>query len=89
MREAVAVGRTSGVALDPSFAEQRVAFVDTLPESMTTSMYTDLQRGNRLELPWLSGKVASLGVQLGVPTPTNHFVTDALSLDVNGRLDNS
>jgi 2-dehydropantoate 2-reductase len=86
MREAVAVGRTSGVALDPSFAEQRVAFVDTLPESMTTSMYTDLQRGNRLELPWLSGKVASLGVQLGVPTPANHFVTDALSLDVNGRI---
>lgn len=85
MREAVAVGRTS-VALDPSFAEQRAAFVDTLPESMTTSMYTDLQRGNRLELPWLSGKVASLGVQLGVPTPANHFVTDALSLDVNGRI---
>ena len=51
-----------------------MAFVDTLPESMTTSMYTDLQCGNRLELPWLSGKGTSLGVQLGVPTPTNHFV---------------
>jgi len=86
MREVVAVGRASGVALDPSFAEQRLAFVDTLPEGMTTSMYADLQRGSRLELPWLSGKVASLGEQLGVPTPANQFVTDALSLDADGRI---
>lgn len=86
MREAVAVGRASGVALHPTFAEHRLAFVDTLPEGMTTSMSADLQRGHRLELPWLSGKVASLGEQLGVPTPANHFVTDALSLDVEGTI---
>lgn len=86
MREAVAVGRSSGVALDPSFAEQRMAFVDTLPEKMNTSMYADLQRGNRLELPWMSGKVASLGEELGVPTPANRFVTDALCLNVDGEL---
>ena len=29
-------------------------------------MALDLDRGNRLELPWLSGKVAELGRQFGV-----------------------
>jgi 2-dehydropantoate 2-reductase len=35
------------------------------------SMAVDLLRGNRIELPWLSGKVVELGRQLGVPTPVH------------------
>jgi ketopantoate reductase len=31
-------------------------------------------RGNRLELPWLSGKVVEFGRQLGVPTPTHSMM---------------
>ena len=31
-------------------------------------------RGNRLELPWLSGKVAALGRETGVPTPTHSMM---------------
>lgn len=85
MREVVAVGRASGIALDPGFADVRMAFVDSLPAGMVASMAGDLKRGSRLELPWLSGKVVALGEQFGVPTPTNRFVTDALSLDVVGR----
>ncbi|MDE2571953.1 MAG: 2-dehydropantoate 2-reductase [bacterium] len=84
MREAVAVGRARGVDLDPAFAEDRLAFADTLPAQMVASMYVDLQRGNRLELPWLSGAVARLGGELHVPTPANRFVTDALALYVEG-----
>ena len=37
-------------------------------------MALNLERGNRLELPWLSGKV---GRELGVPTPT-HSMIDAM-----------
>ncbi len=85
MNEVVTVGRKSGVGLDPAFADARMTFVDTLPGGMIASMYGDLQRGNRLELPWLSGKVVDLGEQCSVPTPANRFVTDALSLDVDGR----
>ena len=33
---------------------------------MKASMALDLERGNRLELPWLGGKVVELGRQLGV-----------------------
>jgi 2-dehydropantoate 2-reductase len=35
-------------------------------------MALDLDRGNRLELPWLGGKVVELGRELGVPTPTHN-----------------
>jgi len=36
----------------------------------------DLQRGNRLEVEWLSGGVAQLGAGAGVPTPANRAVWD-------------
>jgi 2-dehydropantoate 2-reductase len=83
-REVVAVGRALGVPLPDDFAEQRMAFVDTLPPEMTASMQGDLARGNRLELPWLSGAVVELGQKIGVPTPLNRAVTDILALYVNG-----
>lgn len=84
MREAAAVGRARGVALDPGLADERLAFCDTLPAAMTSSMYNDLLRGNRLELPWLSGAVSRLGRESGVPTPRNDAVADVLSPYVMG-----
>jgi 2-dehydropantoate 2-reductase len=85
MREVVAVGRAKGVPLRPDFAEDRLAFCDTIPAKMTSSMQVDLERGNRLELPWLSGAVVDLGAQLGVPTPTNAAIVEALTPYVQGR----
>jgi 2-dehydropantoate 2-reductase len=80
MREVVAVGRAIGVALPADFAEQRLAFADTLPVDMTSSMHHDLERGNRLEVNWLSGGVVDLGRKAGVPTPANRAVCDILAL---------
>ena len=85
MREAVAVGRAKGVELDADHAEKRLAFVDTLPAEMTSSMHRDLEQGNRLEVAWLSGTVARLGRDLGVPTPANRAVYTALKLHAAGR----
>jgi 2-dehydropantoate 2-reductase len=48
------------------------------------SMAVDLLRGNRIELPWLSGKVVELGRKLGVPTPTHAFMYAALKPYVMG-----
>lgn len=84
-QEVVAVGRKLGVNLPADFAEQRMSFIDTLPAEMTASMQGDLARGNRLELPWLSGKVVELGEMLGLPTPLNRAVADILALYVNGK----
>jgi len=84
-RETVAVGRAHGVRLPEQYADERLAFVDTVPADMTASMHHDLERGNRLEVAWLSGGVVQLGQAVGVPTPANRAVWDILALHANGR----
>ncbi len=85
MKEVVAVGIARGVALPPDYAEQRIAFIDTLPAEMVASMANDLREGKPLELPWLSGGVVDLGAAVNVPTPANRAVRDILTLHVNGK----
>ncbi len=80
MAEVVAVGRAHGVALTDEFAGSRMAFADSLPADMTSSMHHDLEKGNRLEVDWLSGGVVKLGKEKGVPTPCNRAVCDILAL---------
>ena len=83
--EAAAVGRAHGVGLPENFAEERMAFVDTLPATMTASLHHDLERGNPLEVEWLSGSVVDLGAAVGVPTPVHRAVRDILILHAKGR----
>jgi 2-dehydropantoate 2-reductase len=85
MREVVAVGQAKGVALDAAFADDRLKFCDTLSADMTSSMHNDLERGNRLEVPWLSGGVADYGAALGVDTPRNRAVADILDIYAPGK----
>src|SRR4051812_617326 len=85
MREVVRVGRAKGVALPEDYAEQRLAFAGTLPYDMTSSMAIDLERGNRLEVEWLSGGVVKLGMEAGVDTPANAAVWAMLAPHADGR----
>lgn len=85
MKETVAVGRAHGVHLPEDYAEQRLAFADTMAIDMTSSMHHDLNSGNPLEVPWLSGGVVQLGLQVGVPTPANRAVWDILALHAGGH----
>ncbi len=85
LKETVAVGRALGVALPENYAEDRLAFADGVPETMTSSMHHDLERGNPLEVAWLSGGVVQLGAKVGVPTPANRAVWDILALHAGGR----
>ncbi|HUP28849.1 MAG TPA: 2-dehydropantoate 2-reductase [Usitatibacter sp.] len=85
MQETVTVGRAHGVALPEDYARQRMAFADTLPYDMTSSMHHDLQRGNPLEVEWLSGGVVQLGQVKGIETPVNRGVWDALALHAQGK----
>jgi len=73
-QEAIDVGRARGVALPADALDKILDFTSHAPPAMKASMALDLERGNRLELPWLSGKVAELGRQLGVPTPTHSMM---------------
>jgi 2-dehydropantoate 2-reductase len=51
---------------------------------MTSSMHHDLERGNPLEVAWLSGGVVQLGRTVGVPTPANRAVWDILAPHAGG-----
>lgn len=84
MDEAVQVARAEGVAIPADYAKDRMAFADQLPASMTSSMYHDLERGNRIELAWLSGDVLARGERLGVPTPCSRAIVALLSIYGNG-----
>ena len=81
MEEAFAVGKTKGISLDPAFIDERMNFVTSKVEpGMKASMAHDLERGNRIELDWLAGKVRALGKQFGVPTPASDTVYTVLKL---------
>jgi 2-dehydropantoate 2-reductase len=73
-QETVDVGRAKGVALPADAIDRIFDFVSHAPPAMKPSMALDLERGNRLELPWLGGKVVALGRELGVPTPTHSLM---------------
>lgn len=84
MREVVAVGRARGIDIASDFAENRMAFCDTLPPAMDSSMHHDLRSGNRLEVPLLSGGVVELGASVGVPTPLNRAIAAVLAPYADG-----
>ena len=83
-QEVAAVGRAYGIALPDDAAERTMRMVETAPPAMMASMAHDLIKGNRIELPWLSGKVVALGKQLGVPTPVHTVLHAVLKPFVNG-----
>ena len=69
--EVIEVGRAKGISLPADALNKILDFIGHAPPAMKASMALDLERGNRLELPWLGGKVVELGREFGVPTPTH------------------
>lgn len=74
--EAVAVGRAKGMPLHDDQKGVTMKTLHALPPAMKTSMLAALERGEKLEARHLSGAVARMGRELGVPTPT-HFAAFA------------
>jgi len=83
-RETIDVGRARGVELPADALEKILDFTGHAPPAMKPSMALDLERGNRLELPWLGGKVVELGRELGVPTPTHSMMVAMLKPYIMG-----
>jgi 2-dehydropantoate 2-reductase len=82
--EVAAVGRARGVPLSADIEARTLAVTRNAPPELLPSMAVDLLRGNRLELPWLGGKVVALGRELGVPTPAHDTMYAALKPYANG-----
>jgi 2-dehydropantoate 2-reductase len=85
-QEVIDVGRAKGVALPADALDKILDFTSHTPPAMKASMALDLDRGNRLEVPWLSGKVADLGRQFGIPTPTHSMIYAMLKPYVMGKV---
>lgn len=83
-QEVIDVARARGVKLPADALDKMLAFNASAPPAMKASMALDLERGNRIELPWLGGKVVELGRQAGVPTPTHALMYAALKPYVLG-----
>ena len=82
--EVIAVGKARGVNLPADLMDTTLAMIRNFPASSKSSMLEDIERGRRLELPWLSGAVVRLGNEAGVPTPIHQFITTILTPFVNG-----
>jgi 2-dehydropantoate 2-reductase len=83
-KEVVDVGRATGVTLPADAVDRVLDLTGHMPPAMKASMALDLDRGNRLELPWLGGKVVELGRELGVPTPTHGMMAAMLKPYIMG-----
>lgn len=79
MEETAALARARGVPVPEDAVARSLAVVDdSLHHEMRPSMLQDLERGGRLELPWVNGAVVRLGRDAGVATPTHAFIVAAL-----------
>jgi 2-dehydropantoate 2-reductase len=83
-RETLAVAHAKGVRVASSIDEDVAVAYKALPPQAKASMLEDLERGRRIELPWLSGAVVRLGREAGVPTPIHSFINTVLKPYVNG-----
>jgi 2-dehydropantoate 2-reductase len=83
--EGEGVARAKGIRIAEHFTEYVMKQIDGLPADAQGSMYTDLQRGARLELEWLNGLMIKIGEEVGVPTPCHRAVMHALHLHAMGN----
>ncbi len=84
MRETIAVAAKQGVVFDDEFILRQLRALDGLPAEMRASMLGDLVAGNRLEAPWLCGRVAALAAAAGLHAPVNATIYAGLKPYVNG-----
>ena len=84
IQEGRAVARAKGVEVPGQVGEGAANALAALPPHSKSSMLEDLERGKRLELPWLSGAVVRIGREVGVDTPVHRFITAVLGPHVGG-----
>jgi 2-dehydropantoate 2-reductase len=85
VEEAVALGVALKTGLVPEDAARTMKLIDGLPGGMMASMAHDLMAGKPIEIDGLSGAVARLAGQNGVPAPTHAFIAAALAPFTDGK----
>lgn len=82
--EVARVARARDVDLGADIVTRIETMLNGLVPEMKSSMLNDLERGGRLELPWLSGAVVWLAAEVGVPTPVHRVIAAALAPYADG-----
>ena len=89
MSEVLSVAQAKRIAVRDDTVQQTMAFVDTLPQSGTTSLHRDIVDGKPSELDFWNGAVVRLGQEESVATPLNTFIYNSLlprELRAQGKL---
>jgi len=83
--EAIAVARAEKIDLPADTHDRTLAQIAALPDAMKASMLHDLERGAKLELPWLSGAVVRLAHSHGLAAPAHAALAAILAPHAQGR----
>ncbi|MGI0085904.1 MAG: ketopantoate reductase family protein, partial [Nitrososphaerales archaeon] len=73
--------------LPQTVSKELLEQIERLPQSMTSSMERDLERGRPLEVENLQGYLVRKAQQLGVPVPTVTVCYNILKLREHGQVD--
>lgn len=80
MQEAYSVSEAKSVGIADDYVDNTIDYFVSINGENTSSMYTDLMRGNPIEVEVLNGAVSRMGAELSIPTPANDFIATCLSL---------
>lgn len=78
LREVECLAIAKGIILDSNVVQSTMDRLDDNKSTLTSSMYTDLENGNRLEIEVLNGAVSKYASEIGLETPVNDFITACL-----------
>lgn len=78
VREVEAVARAKGIELPADFADDRIRYAENIDPAAMSSMSRDFARGKRIEVDTFNGAMVRMGAELGVRTPRNADVYDAI-----------
>ncbi|MGR3781676.1 MAG: ketopantoate reductase family protein [Albimonas sp.] len=85
VREALAVARASGAPVPADAAEAVIARFEKMSGKIRSSMAADLEAGRPLEVDHMTGAIARMGRELGVPTPATSAMYAILLPHRDGR----
>ena len=87
LEETFSVGKAKQISLEEDIVENTLEIFRKVEGTPVSSMFSDLQKGGRLEVSVLNGAVSRIGKEVGVNTPTNDFITACLLVAHNRALD--
>lgn len=86
MGEVLLIAQHRGIHLDERDIEDWFGVVNTLSPDGKTSMLQDIDAGRKTEVEMFAGRVVEMGTEVGIPTPVNEVLLEAIhTLEVVGN----